>query len=116
MATTEGKVDASAEGVTVLIDAGFQSLIVPGLPPTPPVPITDNVEIDITRLLRVDSNLVRITGRIDPFSQLTVGGEVQEVNSDGWFDTTVPRLDGNFVSVTVSTLSGKTKDYVLAVP
>lgn len=116
VATTEGKVDASAQGVTVRINDGYQSLIVPGFPPTPPVPITDNVEIDITRLHRIDSNLVRIAGRIDPFSQLTVNDEVQDVNSDGWFTIIVPRLDRDFIPVTVSTLSGKTQDYALAVP
>ena len=116
VATREGLVDASAQGVTVLIDAGYQSMIVPGFPPTPPVPISDSVEIDITRLHRVEGNQVRIAGRIDPFSQLTVDGEVYEVNSEGWFSVTVPRLGRDYIPVTVSTLSGKTKDYALAVP
>ena len=116
VATMEGKVDASAQGVTVIINEGYQSLIVPGFPPTPPVPITDNVEIDITRLHRIDRNLVRIAGRIDPFSQLTVNDEVQDVNSEGWFNITVPYSDDDYIPVTVSTLSGNKKVYALAVP
>ncbi|MEM9214804.1 MAG: FecR family protein [Cyanobacteria bacterium P01_F01_bin.150] len=116
IATTEGQVYAFAQGVTVSINPGFQSLIVPGQPPTPPMPITDNVEIDITRFHPIDRNLVRVAGRIDPFSLLTVNDEIQDVNSEGWFNILVPRPGNDLIPVTVSTLSGKSKDYELAVP
>lgn len=115
ISTTQGQVDAFAQGVTVSIDPGFQSLIVPGQPPTPPAPITDNVNIDITRL-HSSGNSVRIAGWIDPFSLLTINEEIQDVNSEGWFNILVVRPDNDRIPVTVSTLSGKSKDYELAVP
>lgn len=117
VATLEGLVDTSAQGVTVSIEPGFQSLIVPGQPPTPPAPITDNVDLNITRLHSISGGkFVRITGRIDPFSQISVDGEIRDVNAEGWFNILVPQSPGNRIPVTVSTLTGKTKDYELAVP
>lgn len=114
--TTEGQVDASAQGVTVLIDAGYQSLIVPGYPPTPPVPITNDVSIDITGIMPIDRNLVRVMGQIDPFSQLVIDNERQDVNAQGWFDVIVPRPDDDRIPVTVSTPLDKEKNYELVVP
>lgn len=117
VATLEGLVDTAAQGVTVSIEPGFQSLVVPGQPPTPPVPITNNVDLDITRLHVISGGkFVRVAGRIDPFSLLNVAGEIRNVNSEGWFNILVPHPPGNRIPVTVSTLTGITKDYELAIP
>ena len=115
--TEEGSVYAEAQGVTVSVDAGFQSLIVPGEPPTPPMPITDNVELDIIQLDTIDGgNAVQIVGRIDPLSQLVLDGVTQDIDSDGQFEVIVPRLGRDRIPATVSTLSGNEQDYELAVP
>ncbi|NET09806.1 MAG: FecR domain-containing protein [Symploca sp. SIO2B6] len=113
--TEEGQVTAEAQGVTVYVDAGFQSLIVPGEPPTPPIPITNDVTLDIIDLQR-DGDSVYIEGRIDPLSQLTIDEEPRDVEPDGRFSFRVPREGRDRIPATVSTLSGSRQDYELAVP
>ena len=45
----EGSVASEAQGVSVPVNAGFQNFTIPGQPPTDPVPITEDPNLNLSR-------------------------------------------------------------------
>lgn len=116
VATLEGRVVTSAEGRTVSIGAGLQSLVLPGEPPLPPVPLREDTRLNVTVLATVDRQTARVAGQIDPFNVLMIGNNPTTTDRIGQFDITVPLPNNRRVEAVVITPLGKRQLYELAVP
>jgi hypothetical protein len=116
IATLEGGVIAEAQGQAVSIDAGLQSLIVPGEPPTQPTALQENTQLNLTAINPLSQDRVEITGRIDTVNLLVIEEEVQNVAPDGTFtlQRSIP-LDRQ-ISATVITPLGKKQAYEIVIP
>ncbi len=120
VATLVGRVVAAAQGQEVVVEAGFQSLVIPGEPPQPPTRLTENLRLDLRYLVplraRKGDRQVRIAGQIDPVNLLVIAGVVQNTDRMGNFDVTVPLPNNRQVTAVVTTPLGKEQVYELAVP
>jgi hypothetical protein len=116
VATLEGQVAASAQGQEVAIDAGFQNFTIPGEPPTPPVPITNNVDLKYRWVKRFDQRdrQLLLEGRVDPVNTVVVNEVVQNTDRNGNFSLIVPVTSFPNLRVTVITPLGIQKEYALA--
>lgn len=118
VATLEGQIVSRAQGQEVSVNPGFQTLIIPGEPPTAPSPID---EIKATRLTpyvieRVDAQNVRFSGNIDPVSLLIIDNESQVVERNGDFEVVIPFANNTPIEATVVTPLGRQQSYAIAVP
>lgn len=121
----EGSVASSAQGESVLVPSGFQNYTIPGEPPTKPMPLTENPNLDIRRLdtLRRDGEeIVLLEGATFVVNALLVEGETQEVQADednqqlGTFLLELPMpTDSRSIEVIVTTPLGKTQIYDVVV-
>lgn len=86
-ATLEGAVATVAAGETVTVPGGFQNLMVPGEPPTEPVPLRNDTRLLVQRSLIIENNTryVQLLGRVDPVNTVFVDGEQQAINPAGEF-------------------------------
>lgn len=116
VATLEGSVVTAAAGQSVAVNTGLQSLVIPGEPPSPPVPITDNTQLSLRVLASVDARTVRVAGQIDPVNLLLIADVPQAVERSGQFDVRVPRLENQRIKAVVITPLGTKQVYELAVP
>ncbi|MEH1870140.1 FecR domain-containing protein [Nostoc sp.] len=113
--TKEGAVATSAQGETVLVNAGFKNLTIPGQPPLPAVPLREDTRLNVSQLL-AKGKQVQIVGTVDPVNILLINLQPQNVDSNGRFDITVPLPSNRKVEATVSTPLGTKQLYQLAVP
>ena len=127
LATLEGEVAAIAAGETVAISAGLQTMVVPGEPPDPPMPLRDDPFLDVVALgwefedtsTGQAADLQRIVifqGQTDPVNLLIVNGETQPTDRTGRFDLSLPVEDSRQLQVTVITPLGTEQAYELAIP
>jgi hypothetical protein len=116
IATLEGRVVAEAQGQAVSIDAGLQSLIVPGEPPTEPTVLQESTQLSLTAINRVSRGIVEIVGRIDRVNLLVIEEEVQNVAPDGTFTLQRSLPGDRQISATVITPLGKKQAYEIVVP
>lgn len=116
VATLEGSVMTAAEGQSVAVNTGLQSLVIPGEPPSPPVPITNNTQLDLRVLAPVDAHTVRVVGQIDPVNLLLIADLPQAVERNGQFDVTVPHSGNQRIKAVVITPLGTKQAYELAIP
>ena len=116
VATLKGKVAASAQGETVEIDRGFQSSVIPGSTPLPPVPLRDNAKLDVQVLSQEANGQVRLVAQTDDINVISVGELVMETNNQGILDIRVPMGINRSIEVRVTTPLGKQRNYQLLVP
>jgi hypothetical protein len=118
VATREGNVETRAQGHTVAVQAGFQSLVIPGEAPTTPTPIpaAGSARLQLQRLVATGEGTARIVGKIDPVNLLLIVDSPQVVDRGGKFDVTVAMPQTRRISVTVITPLGERQAYELAVP
>ncbi|MEA5577883.1 FecR family protein [Anabaena sp. UHCC 0451] len=116
VATLTGSVATSAQGQTVYINKGFQSIVIPGEPPSPPMPLRNDTRLDVRFLADQGNQQVRIAGKIDPVNLVILGNQPLTTDKNGTFDTVVPLPANRRIAVTVTTPLGKKQDYELAVP
>ncbi len=119
VATGSGRVVAFAENQTVSIPGGYQSLIIPGEPPTPPKPIPreQDARLQLQMLIAIDQGRnVRISGQINPVNLLTLAAQPQIVSRDGQFEVVLPLPADRRISAVVTTPLGTRQLYELAVP
>ncbi|MEM9161552.1 MAG: FecR domain-containing protein [Cyanobacteria bacterium P01_F01_bin.4] len=119
VATLEGAVVSSAEGVSVDVPANFQTLIVPGEPPLPPEPLRDDPRLDIEVLQTTNRDgvqIVELVGSTDPVNLFQINGEGQSVSKEGRFDLEISFPDDQQVLATVTTPLGTEQVYELVVP
>jgi FecR protein len=115
VATKKGSVATIAQGQTVLVNAGFQNVTVPGEPPSSAVPLREDTRLNISQLL-ADGNQVRIVGTVDPVNLLIIAQQRLNIDPSGRFDITVPLFQNRKVEAVVITPLGKQQLYQLAVP
>ncbi|MEO0457637.1 MAG: FecR domain-containing protein [Cyanobacteria bacterium P01_A01_bin.114] len=119
VATLEGRVVSSAQGVSVDVPAGFQTLIEPGEPPQPPEPLRDDPTLDI-RVLRPStldgSGTLEIAGSTDKVNLLIINEEVQSTDENGSFELRVLLPGNRQIQATVITPLGTEQVYELVVP
>lgn len=116
VATETGAVTLTAAGESVTVNANFQSLMVPGEPPTPPQPLTNDPRLDLRSLRPLGANQVQIQGNIDPLNILIIQDQVQTVDREGHFVLELPLPETRQLRATVVTPLGKQQIYELRVP
>ena len=114
--TAEGKVAASAQGQTVLVQGGYSSLIYPGEPPTPPRPTVESVTLTVKTLQHYRSGLIRFIGQVDPINAVFYRNQPIEVGRDGRFGLEVLASQSNYLRLLVRTPLGREKEHIIQVP
>ncbi|MEB3356720.1 MAG: FecR family protein [Synechococcales bacterium] len=95
VATFAGVVEASAQGVSVLVNPGFGTIIVPGEPPTPPRRLDRALRLQVGRGDRTGGRVI-IRGQVDPINSVIIGDTVVETSPDGSFRASVSDSPTNF--------------------
>ena len=109
--TTSGAVEAQAQGVGVIINPGFASIIVPGEPPSPPIPLDRALQLSI-RSSSQDGGRIRLVGQVNPSNQLLVNSNPVTTRPDGSFSLLIPTLPRRRQAVlTVQNPMGERRDY-----
>lgn len=116
LVTLEGGVVASAQGQSVAVDAGFQSLVIPGEPPSPAVPLTNNPGLDLRQLTAEANQTARIVGQVDPVNLVQIENQPLVLDRQGQFDVTVPLPADRSIEAVVTTPLGRRQVYELVVP
>ncbi|MEM6716027.1 MAG: FecR domain-containing protein, partial [Cyanobacteria bacterium P01_C01_bin.147] len=113
VATETGAVFAAAEGVTVDVPNGFQTLIRMGDPPIEPQPIPAEplFEYRIESAVRDYVRYLVLVGQIDPINQLYVADELQDVTETGEFRYEDFAYHGATVQVSIVTPLGDVTTY-----
>lgn len=114
--TIEGSVVTSAQGKSVTIDAGYQSFLVPGEPPSDPIPATDSTRLQLRFLAAQANGTAHVVGQIDPVNLLLISDARRVVDRNGRFEVVVPLPADRRITAVVITPSGKRERYELAVP
>ncbi|MDX2098306.1 MAG: FecR family protein [Leptolyngbyaceae cyanobacterium bins.59] len=116
IATLEGKVETFAQGQSVMVEAGFQTLLVPGEPPTRPIPFQEGTGLKLQLLDAINSKTVRIRGQVNPVNLLTIADVSQTLDRNGQFDIQIPLPASRRIEAVVVSPFGKRQVYELAVP
>ena len=113
VATETGAVFAAAEGVTVDVPDGFQTLIRLGEPPLEPRPIPAEpvFEYRIEAAMRDYVRYLVLVGQIDPINQAYVAGELQNLTETGEFRYEYFAYHGATVQVSIVTPLGDVTTY-----
>ncbi|OLP18312.1 iron dicitrate transport regulator FecR [Leptolyngbya sp. 'hensonii'] len=109
IATLTGNIETSAQGESVLVPGGFQNLLMPGFPPTQPVPLRDSTQLQYRWLQVVDGGIrkLRLIGQVDPVNGVLVNQVPQAVDRNGAFSLLFPVPNRLRLQVTVVTPLGK---------
>ncbi|MEO1208360.1 MAG: FecR family protein [Cyanobacteria bacterium J06638_20] len=108
--TEEGAVEASAQGVSVLVEEDFASVIRPGEPPSEPQPLDRELVLEIINLTR-RGDRVNLEGRINPTNQLLFEDEALPVRRTGYFRTSVPLPPLRRLELEVQNPLGESRTY-----
>ena len=119
LSTLDGTVNTFAQNIDVLVDKGFQNQTIVGEPPSQPVSIQDNVDLDYQVLKPVENEgrQVILVGNIDSANIVSIDGVSQEVDRDGQFRAvlTTNSIYRTEIQVIVATPSGKQRTYDLVI-
>jgi hypothetical protein len=119
ISTFDGAVQTEAQNVGVLVNKGFQNQTLLGEPPSRPVPILDNTELDyqILKLFEYNGRQVILVGKVDFANTVSVDGVEQNVDRNGQFRAELMTNSGyrGEVRVIVESASGKQQTYNLNV-
>jgi hypothetical protein len=116
VATLKGQVVTSAQGKTVSVNKGFQSLIIPGKPPSPPVRLRDDTILQIKILADMGNQQAKIAGKVDPVNLIILANEPLITNQNGEFEVITALPNNRKIAVSITTPLGKKQKYELAVP
>jgi hypothetical protein len=116
VATLKGQVVTSAQGKTVSVNKGFQSLIIPGKPPSPPVRLRDDTILQIKILADMGNQQAKIAGKVDPVNLVILANEPLITNQNGEFEVITALPNNRKIAVSITTPLGKKQKYELAVP
>jgi hypothetical protein len=116
VATLKGQVVTSAQGKTVSVNKGFQSFIIPGKPPSPPVRLQDDTSLQIKILADMGNQQAKIAGKVDPVNLVILANEPLITNQNGEFEVITALPNNRKIAVSITTPLGKKQKYELAVP
>ena len=116
VATLKGQVVTSAQGKTVSVNKGFQSFIIPGKPPSPPVRLQDDTSLQIKILADMGNQQAKIAGKLDPVNLVILANEPLITNQNGEFEVITALPNNRKIAVSITTPLGKKQKYELAVP
>jgi hypothetical protein len=116
VATLKGQVVTSAQGKTVSVNKGFQSFIIPGKPPSPPVRLQDDTSLQIKILADMGNQQAKIAGKVDPVNLIILANEPLITNQNGEFEVITALPNNRKIAVSITTPLGKKQKYELAVP
>ncbi|MGD1908583.1 MAG: FecR domain-containing protein [Leptolyngbyaceae cyanobacterium] len=113
--TLEGSVEVTAQDVSVLVNAGFAVVIVPGEPPTPPMPLDPELQLELVDFYRRGRTL-HLQGRINAANALFMNGREITISRSGWFSTALPLSRSHHtVTLTVQDPLGDVREYPMPV-
>jgi hypothetical protein len=113
--TLEGSVEVSAQDVSVQVDAGFASIVVPGEPPTPPIPLDQELRLELVDFHR-RGRALHLQGRVNAANTLLVNGREITIGRSGWFSTVMPLSRSHrTVTLTVRNPLGDEREYPMPV-
>jgi FecR protein len=115
VAVLDGKVNTSAQGQSVDVDAGFQNFTIPGEPPSPPVPLTDDTQLDyqLDKRLKGTQRHLKFVGKVNPVNVVFANGQVLDTDRQGQFQVNLPVTSRPRLEVIVQTPLGKEQRYDL---
>ncbi|MCE2703712.1 MAG: FecR family protein [Nostocales cyanobacterium LE14-WE4] len=116
VATLKGQVVTSAQGKTVSVNKGFQSFVIPGKPPSPPVRLQDDTSLQIKILADMGNQQAKIAGKLDPVNLVILANEPLITNQNGEFEVITALPNNRKIAVSITTPLGKKQKYELAVP
>ncbi|WP_371260430.1 FecR family protein [Anabaena sp. 90] len=116
VATLKGQVVTSAQGKTVSVNKGFQSFVIPGKPPSPPVRLRDDTSLQIKILADMGNQQAKIAGKVDPVNLVILANESLITNQNGEFEVITALPNNRKIAVSITTPLGKKQKYELAVP
>jgi len=116
VATLKGQVVTSAQGKTVSVNKGFQSFVIPGKPPSPPVRLQDDTSLQIKILADMGNQQAKIAGKLDPVNLVILANEPLITNQNGEFEVITALPNTRKIAVSITTPLGKKQKYELAVP
>lgn len=98
LAVLNGKVQSAAQGQAKAVPGGYQNFTLPGQPPTPPVPLTNDTALKKTveRRLQGGDRQVRLVGQVDPVNLVMINGVPQVTDQQGRFTTTWQSIPSSF--------------------
>jgi hypothetical protein len=116
VATLKGSVVTSAQGETVSVNKGFQSSVIPGEPPSSPVPLRNDTTLQLQILADMGDKQARIGGKVDPVNLVILANKPLMTDVNGRFELTTPLPNDRKIAVTITTPLGKQQKYELIVP
>ncbi|MGI0491017.1 FecR family protein [Alkalinema pantanalense CENA528] len=111
--TNEGTVSAEAQGQSILVGAGYSSLIYPGEPPTPARPTVEDLSLKLKTADAYRSGLVRVGGHVDPINTVIYENQELEVARDGSFHLESSTQQRNWATIVVRTPLGNEKIHTI---
>ena len=120
VATLTGAVEVSAQGVSVVVNPGFATSIVPGEPPTPPRRIDRQLRFEVGLIQRTSSRVI-LRGRTDPANTVQINGREVTTETNGSFRAVLlnsPRayFGSESVTVVVRNPIGEIRRHQVAIP
>ena len=115
--TLEGSVTSTAQNRVEIINGGFQNLTVLGQPPSPAVPISNDISLRYSIIKKVSGNArsILLVGYTSLFNTVKVDGKEQFLDRSGKFSTQLPATSNLKVNVTVETSQGKEQAYEIPI-
>jgi FecR protein len=119
VSTFDGAVQTEAQNVGVLVAKGFQNQTVLGEPPSQPIPIQDNAELDyqFLKLFEYNGRQVVLVGKVNFADTVSIDGVEQNVDRNGQFraELMTNSIYRGEIRVIVESSSGKQRVYNLDV-
>jgi hypothetical protein len=110
---------AIAKGITAArqkIGPGFYSLIFPGLDPTQPAPISNNIGIRVENVFMSADRRTHVVAQVAPENAVFVANKAVSTDDLGRFRVILPANSDRRFLVTVSSPLGNSHTYNLTVP
>jgi hypothetical protein len=119
LSTFEGSVMTEAQNTEVLVEQGFQNQTILGEPPSQPVPIQDNndLQYQVFKQFENGDRQVILVGQVDFANTVTIDGVEQVVDRNGQFRAvlTTNSIYRAEINVIVSNPLGKQRIYELVI-
>ncbi len=119
LSTFDGAVLTEAQKTEVLVSKGFQNQTIVGEPPSQPMPIQENIDLDyqVLKLFESGDRKVILVGKVDFANTVSIDGIEQNIDRDGQFRTelTTNSIYRAEIKVIVTNPLGKQRIYELAI-